>query len=112
MDSVLEDISYTPASLLNVFNSALTPSATKKIILLKGIYLAGRGVTYAGFFYDTLKDETTAIAKEIAGATATDFEIESEAGSSNDVYKLTSSDGEVTRSCTPADAGGCKGGSW
>jgi exodeoxyribonuclease VII large subunit len=59
MDSVLEDISYTPASLLHVFNSALAPSATKKIILLKGIYLAGRGVTYAGFFYDTLKDETT-----------------------------------------------------
>jgi hypothetical protein len=27
--------------------------------LLKGIYVAGRGVTYAGFFYDTLKDETT-----------------------------------------------------
>src|SRR5258708_5285599 len=59
MDSVSEDISYTPASLLHLFNSILAPSATKKIILLKGIYLAGRGVTYAGFFYDTLKDEAT-----------------------------------------------------
>jgi hypothetical protein len=29
------------------------------MIVLKGIYLAGRGVTYAGFFYDTLKDEAT-----------------------------------------------------
>jgi type IV pilus assembly protein PilA len=60
----------------------------------------------------TLKDETTAVAKEVAGATATNFEIESEAAGSNDVYKLTSSNGEVTRSCTPVDAGGCKGGSW
>ncbi|HEY4107866.1 exodeoxyribonuclease VII large subunit [Puia sp.] len=59
MEGVSEDISYTPASLLHLFNSVLAPSATKKIILLKGIYLAGRGVTYAGFFYDTLKDETT-----------------------------------------------------
>jgi exodeoxyribonuclease VII large subunit len=59
MDGVTEDISYTPASLLHVFNSALAPSATKKIILLKGIYVAGKGVTYAGFFYDTLRDETT-----------------------------------------------------
>jgi type IV pilus assembly protein PilA len=60
----------------------------------------------------TLKDETTAVAKEVAGATATNFEIESEAVGSNDVYKLTSGNGEVTRSCTPVDAGGCTGGSW
>lgn len=59
MDGVSEDISYTPASLLHLFNSVLAPAATKKIILLKGIYVAGRGVTYAGYFYDTLKDETT-----------------------------------------------------
>jgi len=59
MVGVSEDISYTPASLLHLFNGVLTPAATKKIILLKGIYVAGRGVTYAGFFYDTLKDETT-----------------------------------------------------
>jgi type IV pilus assembly protein PilA len=60
----------------------------------------------------TLNDETTAVAKEVAGATATGFEIESEAVGSNAVYKLTSSNGEVTRSCTPIGAGGCKGGSW
>ncbi len=60
----------------------------------------------------TLKDETTAVAKEVAGATVTNFEIESEAVGSNHVYKLVSSNGEVTRSCTPAGAGGCKGGSW
>jgi hypothetical protein len=59
MEGVSQDISYTPAALLHLFNSVLAPAATKKIILLKGIYVAGRGVTYAGFFYDTLKDEAT-----------------------------------------------------
>lgn len=53
------DIIYSPASLLHVFNSALAPAQTKKIILLKGIYQAGKGVPYSGYFYDTLKDETT-----------------------------------------------------
>jgi type IV pilus assembly protein PilA len=60
----------------------------------------------------TLKDSTTAVAKEIAGATSTSFEIESEAAGSDDVYKLASVNGEVTRSCTPRDAGGCTDGSW
>jgi type IV pilus assembly protein PilA len=60
----------------------------------------------------TLNDETTAIAKEVTVATATSFEVESEAVGSKDVYRLTSSNGEVTRSCTPINAGGCKGGSW
>jgi type IV pilus assembly protein PilA len=60
----------------------------------------------------TLKDSTTSVAKEVAEATSTGFEIESEAVGSKDVYKLASIDGEVTRSCTPRDAGGCTGGSW
>lgn len=53
------DIAYSPASLLHLFNSVLAPAATKKIILVRGIYLAGKGVTYAGYFYDTVKDEAT-----------------------------------------------------
>jgi type IV pilus assembly protein PilA len=60
----------------------------------------------------TLKDETTVIAKEVVGATSTGFEIEAEAVGSKDVYKLASVNGEVTRSCAPVNAGGCKGGSW
>jgi type IV pilus assembly protein PilA len=60
----------------------------------------------------TLRDETTAVAKEVAGATTTNFEVESEATGSKDVYKLTSINGGVTRSCTPVNAGGCKGGTW
>jgi type IV pilus assembly protein PilA len=60
----------------------------------------------------TLKDSTTSVAKEISEATSTNFEIESEAVGSKDVYKLASVNGEVSRSCTPRDAGGCTGGSW
>jgi type IV pilus assembly protein PilA len=60
----------------------------------------------------TLKDETTAVAQEVANATSTDFEVESEAVGSKDVYKLTDVDGSITRSCTPVDAGGCTSGSW
>ena len=60
----------------------------------------------------TLKDQTTAIAKEVTSATATGFEIESEAVGSKHVFKLTSTNGEVTRSCAPVNAGGCKGGTW
>jgi type IV pilus assembly protein PilA len=73
-----------------------------------------RGATLAKLeaIEPTLNDETTTVAKEVAGASATSFEVESEAVGSKDVYKLTSSNGEVTRSCTPTDAGGCKGGSW
>ncbi len=53
------NISYTPASLLHIFNSVLAPAQTKKIISLKGIYVPGKGVSYSGFYYDTLKDEAT-----------------------------------------------------
>jgi type IV pilus assembly protein PilA len=60
----------------------------------------------------TLQDETTAIAQEVANATSTGFEVESEAVGSKDVYKLTDVDGSITRSCTPVDAGGCTSGSW
>jgi type IV pilus assembly protein PilA len=60
----------------------------------------------------TLRDTTTAVAKEVAAATSTNFEIESEAVGSKDVYKLVSVNGEVTRSCTPRNAGGCMKGSW
>ena len=57
--AITSDISYTPASLLHLFNSALAPATTKKMILLKGIYVAGKGTQYAGNFYDTLKEEAS-----------------------------------------------------
>jgi type IV pilus assembly protein PilA len=64
----------------------------------------------------TLKDKTTAVAKEIVTPTATGFTVESEAVGSGDVYKLKNLEGSVTRSCTTSgtgnNAGGCKAGSW
>jgi type IV pilus assembly protein PilA len=61
----------------------------------------------------TLKDKSTAIAKEVVSPSATGFTVESEAVGSKDVYKLISSNGEVTRKCAPAGKGGCSAGeSW
>jgi type IV pilus assembly protein PilA len=61
----------------------------------------------------TLKDKSTAIAKEVVSPTATGFTVESEAVGSKDVYKLISANGEVTRKCAPASKGGCSAGeSW
>ena len=64
----------------------------------------------------TLRDKSTAIAKEVVGATTTGFTVESEAVGSKDVFKLTSENGEVSRTCTTTgtgnNGGGCKGGSW
>ena len=51
------EINYTPSAILQLFNNALTPPATKKMLQLRGIYQAGKGMAYGGFFYDTLRDE-------------------------------------------------------
>lgn len=61
----------------------------------------------------TLKDKTTAVAKEVASATATGFTLESEAVGSKDVYKLKSENGELKRECSPLGKGGCTAsGTW
>jgi exodeoxyribonuclease VII large subunit len=52
-------ISYSPSALIQLFNSALTPTPMKNMIQLKGIYQAGRGANYNGYYYDSLKDEAT-----------------------------------------------------
>jgi exodeoxyribonuclease VII large subunit len=54
-----ELISYNPSSLLNIFNNALTIEVTKKAFRIRGIYITGKGLNYAGFYYDSLKDETS-----------------------------------------------------
>jgi type IV pilus assembly protein PilA len=66
----------------------------------------------------TLNDESSAKAK-LGTVTATGYIVESEAVGTKDVYKLTSANGSVTRSCTTGavtspvnTGGGCKGGSW
>jgi type IV pilus assembly protein PilA len=61
----------------------------------------------------TLKDKSTAIAKEVANLTSTNFTVESEAVGSKDVYKLKSENGEVKRECSPLGKGGCTAsGNW
>jgi exodeoxyribonuclease VII large subunit len=52
-------ISYSPSALIQLFNSALTPTPMKNMIQLKGIYQPGRGANYNGYYYDGLKDEAT-----------------------------------------------------
>jgi len=56
--SINSDFTYSPAALLHIFNSLLAPAQTKKIIRLKGVYRAGKGALYGGFYYDGLVDET------------------------------------------------------
>jgi len=54
-----EIISYNPSSLIGIFNNALTIEITKKAFRIRGIYLPGKGVNYNGFYYDSLKDESS-----------------------------------------------------
>jgi type IV pilus assembly protein PilA len=61
----------------------------------------------------TLKDKSTAIAKEVVSPTATGFTVESEATGTKNIYKLVSTAGEVSRQCATAGKGGCSaGGTW
>ncbi len=61
----------------------------------------------------TLKDKSTAVAKEIVTPTITGFTVESEAVGTKNVYKLVSNAGEVKRECATAAKGGCSaGGTW
>lgn len=54
-----EAITYNASSLLSIFNNALTIEITKKVFRIKGIYVPGKGVNYNGFYYDSLKDESS-----------------------------------------------------
>jgi type IV pilus assembly protein PilA len=60
----------------------------------------------------TLKDTTTAIAKEVVTPTTTGYTVESEAVGSNHVYRATFENGAIARSCTPENMGGCKADTW
>ncbi|MDP4149738.1 MAG: exodeoxyribonuclease VII large subunit [Bacteroidota bacterium] len=52
-------VPYTPSALLQLYNTAMAPAATRNILLLKGIYQSGAGNNYNGMYYDRLKDEAT-----------------------------------------------------
>jgi exodeoxyribonuclease VII large subunit len=48
---------YSPAALLTAFGNSIASPLLNKIFTVKGIYKAGKGVSYNGLFYDNLKDE-------------------------------------------------------
>jgi exodeoxyribonuclease VII large subunit len=52
-------IVYSPSSLVVSFGNMLNSVATKKPIVMKGIYSKKGGGSYGGFYYDTLKDESS-----------------------------------------------------
>ncbi len=60
----------------------------------------------------TLKDKTTAEAKETKGLSATGYEIESEAVGTKDKFIIKVTSGEAKRTCTPHPTGGCPTGTW
>jgi type IV pilus assembly protein PilA len=61
----------------------------------------------------TLKDTTTATAKETKALSNEGYEVESEAAGSKDKFVVKYVKGEVTRTCSPVKAGGgCSTGTW
>lgn len=53
------EVIYNPSSLLTIFSSTLNNEATRKVFKVKGTYTHGKGANYNGFYYDTLRDETS-----------------------------------------------------
>jgi exodeoxyribonuclease VII large subunit len=53
------EIGYNPSALLNIFSSTLNNESTRRVVRVKGIYIAGKGTSYNGFYYDSLKDENS-----------------------------------------------------
>lgn len=49
---------YTPLSIVNIFNNAFSLKEEKALIVVKGIFQPGQGKEYAGFYYDSLKEES------------------------------------------------------
>lgn len=50
---------HTPATIINIFNNALSLRENKKIIIVQGIYESKGIKNYGGHYYDQLKDETS-----------------------------------------------------
>jgi type IV pilus assembly protein PilA len=73
------------------------------------------GATIAGLetIEPTLKDVSAAKPSVGAKVSAEEYEVESEAVSTKDKFKLVNSKGAVTRSCLPVGKGGCPAaGTW
>ena len=53
------ELAYSPSALLHLFNNAINVSQTRRLTLVRGVYQPGRGTSYNGTFYDTLRDEAS-----------------------------------------------------
>jgi exodeoxyribonuclease VII large subunit len=50
---------HTPTTILTIFNACLTPSETRRIIVVKGVYDKRGNREYRGYFYDRVRDEAS-----------------------------------------------------
>jgi exodeoxyribonuclease VII large subunit len=57
--TVETDLIHSPSSLVSIFASNLNNDTTRRPIAIKGVYGRGKGNSYGGYFYDTLKDENS-----------------------------------------------------
>jgi exodeoxyribonuclease VII large subunit len=56
---VEKELVYSPSSLVGIFANTLNNETTRKLFSIKGVYFEGKGVNYSGYYYDTLKDESS-----------------------------------------------------
>lgn len=55
---------YQPSEIINIFNDILAHQNTQvngRLVCIRGIYLIGNGISYGGYYYDTLRDETNPV---------------------------------------------------
>lgn len=50
---------YSPSAILNLFNNQLSINQAKKLIQLKGVFQPRNGQSYNGYYYDSLRDESS-----------------------------------------------------
>jgi len=50
---------YSPSAVLNLFNNSINVAQSKRMIQLKGVFVQGRSSAYNGYYYDTLRDESS-----------------------------------------------------
>jgi exodeoxyribonuclease VII large subunit len=50
---------YSPSAVLNLFNNSINIAQSKRMIQLKGVFVQGRSSAYNGYYYDTLRDESS-----------------------------------------------------
>lgn len=58
-EEAAENLVYSPASLLSIFNALTITKEEKKLVQVRGIYARTGKDAYSGFYYDRLKDEAS-----------------------------------------------------